>query len=340
MLRVGLIGLGGIGRHHLSRYSQVPCAEVVAVADVRSDDLQGDTSLGALFERPSQEIRWFADYRDLVASGSVDAVDICLPTFLHPEAAITALDGGLHVLCEKPMALTLEACDIMLAAAKRSDKQLMIAHCIRFWPEYRYLMDLLQNQKAGRLLSLQLSRQGQHPSGANSGWMGRRDRSGGAILDLHIHDVDFAQALLGIPERIYAQGGMSRGQDAGYDYVLSNLVYGDGQQVSATAHWTDAPLPFSAFFEARFEHAFIRYDRRQDPSFIVYDEGAAEPRTPTFENPDAYVNEIRYFAERALANEPPAHCRAIEARNSVGLVLSEAASIECGEIVLTKDFVI
>jgi len=340
VLRVGIIGLGGIGRHHLSRYAQISNAQIVSVADVRCEDLRGDRAWSALLKRPYEEIQWFADYRDLIASGTVDAVDICLPTFLHPEATIAALEGRLHVLCEKPMALSLDACDAMLAAARASGKQLMIAHCIRFWPEYRYLIDLLRSQEAGRLLSLQLSRQGQRPAGANRGWMGRANRSGGAILDLHIHDVDFAQALLGRPRHVYAQGGKSLGDEAGYDYVMSNLDYGNGLQVSATAHWIAAPLPFAASFEARFEHAFLRYDPRLDPSFVVYRDDSPKPDKPTFDRPDAYVSEIRYFAERALANEPPEKCCPLEARNSVGLVLSEIASIERGEMVSTDEFLI
>ncbi len=73
--------------------------------------------------------------------------------------------------------------------------------------------------------------------------MSQAARSGGAILDLHIHDVDFCQYLLGLPERVQAYGGCSQGPAAGYDYVLANLDYGDGTQVSATAHWVDVPLP-------------------------------------------------------------------------------------------------
>ena len=246
MLRVGLIGLGGIGRYHLTRYRQVPEAQVVAVADVRAPALQDDPDLAALFQAPPEAVRWFADYTDLIASGAVDAVDICLPTDLHGPAATAALGAGLHALVEKPMALTLADCDTMLAAAASSGRVLMVAHCIRFWPEYQYLADLVRSGEAGRLLSLQMSRQGRRPMGASAGWMGRVDRSGGAIYDLHIHDIDYCHYLLGLPRRLYAQGGMSLGPEAGYDYVLGNLDYGDDLQVSATAQWVSVGLPFAA----------------------------------------------------------------------------------------------
>lgn len=338
MLRMGIIGLGGIGRYHLARYSQVPEAQVVAVADVRADLLRADRSLDGLFEPPAEEILWFSDYRDLLASGEVDAVDICLPTDLHRPAAVAALQGGLHVLVEKPMALTLEDCDAMLAAARTAGQVFMVAHCIRFWPEYQYLADLVQGGTAGRLLSLQMSRQGSRPGGINSGWMSQAARSGGAILDLHIHDIDFCQYLLGLPERVRAYGGCSQGPAAGYDYVLANLDYGDGTQVSATAHWVDVPLPFAARFEARLEGAFLRFDSSLKPTLTVYrPDGAEHPDLP---GPDAYVNELRYFAGQALASEPPQRCLAREARNSVGLVLSEVASIERREPLRVADWAV
>ena len=329
MLGIGIIGLGGIGRYHLTRYRQVPEAQVVAVADVRAETLRADRSLDDLFEVPPATVRWHRDYRDLIASDAVDAVDICLPTDLHRPAALAALKAGLHVLVEKPLALTLADCDAMLQTARQPGQVFMVAHCIRFWPEYQYLADLVQGGEAGQLLALQLSRQGSRPGGINAGWMSQASRSGGAILDLHIHDVDFCRYLLGLPRRVYAQGGQSVGPNAGYDYVLANLDYGDGRQISATAHWTDVPLPFAARFEARLERAFLRFDSSQKPTLTVYRPAGAEH--PTFPGPDAYVNEIRYFASRVLAKEAAERCPACEARDSVGLVLSEMVSIERGE---------
>lgn len=332
MLRVGLIGLGGIGRHHLMRYRQAPEAQVVAVADVRAGDLRADADLAALLEAPAEDVRWFDDYQDLVTSGAVEAVDICLPTYLHRPAAVAALEAGLHTLVEKPMALTLEDCDAMLAAAESAGRVLMVAHCIRFWPEYQYLADLVRSGDAGRLLSLQMSRQGQRPSGASAGWMGQASRSGGAIYDLHIHDIDYCQYLLGLPQRLYAQGGMSLGAEAGYDYVLGNLDYGDDRQVSATAHWVSVGLPFAARFEARLEGAFLRFDSSQHPALTVY-RAEGDPEHPALPGPDAYVNEIRYFAQRALDGRAPERCRARSTRNSVALVIGEMASLDRGGLV-------
>ncbi|MHB0857579.1 MAG: Gfo/Idh/MocA family protein [Anaerolineae bacterium] len=339
MQRVGIIGLGGMGRGRLRYYAQMADARVEAVADVRAADLRRDDSLSALFEVPPDQVAWYEDAGEMARSGRVDVVDICLPTDLHAEAAVAALSAGVSVLCEKPMALTPVECDAMLAAGDASGRIVMIAQCIRFWPAYTYLMDLVRNGQAGRLLSLQMWREGPVPLGGR-GWMGQIARSGGALLDLHIHDVDFIHALLGLPQRVYAQGGQSLGASLGCDYVCSNFDYGHDLLVSATAHWTPMAIPFVARFEARLEGAFLRYDTSDGTDLVVYRTGAQEPERPTLAGPNAYYNEIRYFLDCVRDGCAPSRCPAREARNSVALVQAAEASMNSGEAVAVDGFVI
>lgn len=339
MLRVGIIGLGGMGRGRLRYYAQMPDTRVEAVADARLADLRGDASLAPLFEIPMDQVAWYESPADLAQSGRVDVVDICLPTDLHAEVAIAALSAGVSVLCEKPMALTPTACDDMLAAEQSSNATLMIAQCIRFWPAYTYLMDLVRSGDAGRLLSLQMWREGAMPQGGH-GWMGQPERSGGALLDLHIHDVDFIHALLGLPMRIYAQGGESIGPVLGCDYVCTSMDYGRNLLVSATAHWTPMEIPFVARYEARLEGAFLRYDTSDGSDLVVYRTGAQEPERPAVAGISAYYNEIRYFLDCVRDGAPPARCPGRESRNSVALVKAAQASMAKGEPVAVAGFVI
>lgn len=337
MLRVGIVGLGGMGRGRLGYYAQIPQARVEAVADVRCEEL-ANTSLAALFEIPAERVKWFADYRRLTASGAVDMVDICLPTDCHAGAAIAALESGLHVLCEKPMALTLADCDAMIEASVASGRLLMIAHCIRFWPEYETLANLVRSGEAGKLLALQLSRQGPTPRGG-IGWMCQTEHSGGAILDLHVHDLDYCQYLLGMPRRIYAQGGKSGGEQRGIDHVLSNLDYGQGLQVSALAQWANVDIPFTAHYEASFERAYLRFDSGQTPTLTVYREGVREPECPTFPSGHrAYLNEIRYFVDCVIEGVEPERCPSLESRQTVALSIGAVASVERGDLVNTDEF--
>ena len=334
MIRVGIIGLGGMGKGRLPFYRQIPEARVVAIADVRAETLRESDDLDALLEIAPAALRWFDDYHALTQSDTVDMVDICLPTSHHRPAAETALAAGLHVLCEKPMALSSEDCDAMVAAGERAGRNLMIAQCIRFWPDYQYLADMLAGGKAGRLLSLQLSRQGAAPTRT---WFCRVAESGGALLDLHIHDIDYCQYLLGLPRRLYAQGGMGQGPEAGYDHVLSNLDYGPELQVSATAQWSKAPIPFVARFEARFEEAFLRFDSSQSPSLTVYRVGQ-EPEQPKLSPDSAYLNEIRYFVDCIQRGEAPTRCTPQASRQSVALIEAIRASIERQALVRIDEF--
>ncbi len=334
MLRVGIIGLGGMGRGRLGYYAQMPDARVEAVADIRVEELRGDSAIAGRLEMPPEQVRWFQDYRDLAGSGAVDMVDICLPTYEHPSAAVAALEGGLPTLCEKPMALTLAECDAMIAASRRTGKPLMIAQCIRFWPEYDVLTNLVRNGQAGRLLSLHLARQG---AGPTTGWFSEAQHSGGAILDLHVHDIDYCQYLLGVPGRLYTQGGQAIDARHGYDYVHTSMDYGPGLQVSVVAHWTNVQLPWSARYEARFEHAFLSYNSSAKPTLTIYrQDGQEVPEMPAH---DAYYYEIRYFLDCIKAGAPLTHCSAVDSRNAVALVQAEIASIERNAFVEPREFV-
>lgn len=95
----------------------------------------------------------------------------------------------------------------------------------------------------------------------------------------HIHDIDFCQYLLGLPPLVYAQGGCACGPARGYDYVLTNLDYGYGTQISASSHWADVDMPFIARCEA-LEHAFVRMDPTQNPALVVYRPDKSEPEYP------------------------------------------------------------
>ncbi|MCE5257808.1 MAG: Gfo/Idh/MocA family oxidoreductase [Chloroflexi bacterium] len=328
MQHVAIIGLGGIGRYHLSCYRKLPDIQVVAVADIRADEIKKDESLRELFVTPWKQVRWYDTCNDLLAREDVDFVDIGLPTDVHKEAAITYLNAGVPVLCEKPMALSLADCDAMIAASQQNRAALMIAQCIRFWPEYQYLKDMKTSGAAGRLLSLQMWRGGSTPGWNSSHWMMDPARSGGAILDLHIHDIDFCQYLLGLPKRVYAQGGCAKGAARGYDYVLTNLDYGDDTQVSAASHWADLPMPFIARYEARFERAFIRMDPTQSHTLAVYRSDSNDPEYPEMPGLDAYASEIAYFGACVRTKQAPERCMPLEARNSVAIIMAAKASIE------------
>jgi len=170
MVKVGIIGLGFMGRMHLEDYQKHPEVKIVAVSDTIAKKLKGDLSGGGNISTEKDifdftGIRTYEEADELIADEDVDLVDICLPTHLHAEFTIKALNKGKHVLCEKPMAGCLEECDSMIEAAEKAGKKLMIGQCLRFWPEYEVLKDYVENGKMGKLVYLSCFRGGEHLSG-------------------------------------------------------------------------------------------------------------------------------------------------------------------------------
>ena len=210
-LRVGLCGLGFMGGAHLAAYAKIRDVELVAVCHASPRRFSGASSGNISGFGGGQVIlrkaRRHADLGAMLASERLDLVDICTPTFTHAELACRALRAGVHVLCEKPMALSVADCDRMIRASRTSRRFLMVAHCLRWWPEYVYLRNLARSQKFGALKSLHLFRGSMPTSWAP--WMCDERKSGGPLLDLHIHDLDQALWICGRPSAVSAHSSRS-----------------------------------------------------------------------------------------------------------------------------------
>jgi predicted dehydrogenase len=336
---VGIIGLGGMGTMHFGCYERLHNAEVVAIADVDEEKLApGETSVqinvgegGAAID-PGRH-RLYTDADDLIADEDVDLVDVCLPTFLHAEHSTRALQAGKHVLCEKPMALTHEECRRVLRAAEGSPGKLMVAHCVRFFPAYEYLKELVGSNRFGRLLQLSLWRGGTPPEWSWDGWLRDHTRSGGMILDLHIHDADFAHYLLGRPRAVCSRG--APGPSGGYDVVETQYFFEDRVAVRAGANMT---LPhgfgFEAHFMAAFERGCLRFSTADPHGLMeITDQGRHHPDLP---HKDGYQEEIQYFLHCIENDELPAVSMPASSAFSVQLVEAERESVESGQVVAVE----
>ena len=148
MLNVAIIGFGGIAKAaHLNPYLQLQkdgFVKLVAVCDVCSEQFteKAEINIGESDSGLSEEVNKYTDYKEMLQKESVDMVDICLPTFLHAEATIYALNAGCHVLCEKPMSLNYDLCSAMVDAANKNGKKLMIGQCLRFFNIYNFLKEM------------------------------------------------------------------------------------------------------------------------------------------------------------------------------------------------------
>ena len=180
MLKVGLVGVGGISGAHIPAWQSMEDVELVALCDVRPEQMTR-----------YPELRQYTDMDDMLAKEQLDLLDICLPTYLHADAAVKAMERGIHVLSEKPVSLKAEDVHRLYETAKRNNVRFMVAQVLRFWPEYIYLKEIYDSGRYGKLLSGRMARLGHMPGWSWDNWMKDESRSGLVPFDLHIHDLDF-----------------------------------------------------------------------------------------------------------------------------------------------------
>jgi len=339
MVGVGLIGVGFMGGMHFRQYEQLnDRARIAAICDTELDRRAGDWSkVGGNIGDPQANkrdlkgIAQYEDYKQLIADPNVQLVDVCVPTYLHSEIASAALKSGKHVLSEKPMALTVEECDEMLALAAKSPGMFMIGQCVRFWPECAWLKKAIGDKRYGALKALHLRRQAATPDYSLHDWLLDPKLSGGAILDLHVHDTDFALYLLGKPKTVTAQA-YQRVPDS-YDRVHTLWHYGPELVVQIEGAW-DLPsaFGFNMGYTAVFEEAAAIMDMNTGKPLTVYkQDGSTE--TPQVEGKDGYFNEIAYLLDCIERGETPSISTPDQSREAVVLALAEKQSAQSGKTV-------
>ena len=198
MIKVGVIGTGGISGVHLGGYSRNPNVEIYALCDINEKNLA----------RRAEEYkvsRTFTDYREMLALPELDAVSVCTWNSAHAECAIAALRAGKHVLCEKPMALNTAQAEEMEKAAKESGKLLMIGFVRRFGNDCAVLKDFIDGGSFGDIYYAKA--QYLRRKGCPGGWFGDKSRSGGGpLIDLGAHVIDLCRYLMGGPQPVSVYG--------------------------------------------------------------------------------------------------------------------------------------
>lgn len=286
MLKVGLVGVGGISGAHIPAWQSMENVELVALCDVRPEQMTR-----------YPELRQYTDMDDMLAKEQLDILDICLPTYLHADVAVKAMERGIHVLSEKPVSLKAEDVHRLYETAKRNNVRFMVAQVLRFWPEYIYLKEIYDSGRYGKLLSGRMARLGHMPGWSWDNWMKDESRSGLVPFDLHIHDLDFMVYTFGKPKQVSSFRARRPDQD-----VFTAVYQFDGFYVDSEATWYAAPYPFHASYRFQFEKALIVLDGAltvyevDGKTFTV---GADGGETGGIELPptNAYANEIRYFAD-------------------------------------------
>ena len=177
--RVGVIGGGAMGQHHIRIYNEMKDVDLVGICDT---DRNRAISLANSYNTTP-----FFDHRELLKQ-ELDAVSVVVPTTLHYSVAMDIIDSGTHLLVEKPIADTLENADKMIHAARDSKVKLMVGHIERFNPAVAKLKEIIDSGMLGKIVSI---------SSRRVGPFNPRIRDVGIIMDLGVHDIDVISYLYG-----------------------------------------------------------------------------------------------------------------------------------------------
>lgn len=323
MIKVGLIGCGFMGSMHANCYNNIADAKVVAVADVRREKAEELAALsGAAI---------YATGRELIEKADVDVIDICLPTYLHAEHALLAMDKVKYVFVEKPVTLTLAEGKALIEKAEKTGAQVQVGQVIRFWDEYVELAKIIKSGKLGRVVNANFRRLSPLPTWGWQDWLFDMKKSGGAGQDLHVHDIDYVLSLFGEPVKFYsAKSTLGREND----YVATLMQYGDFV-VSVEGTWAlPGTYPFTATFRVVFEKGVVE---NQGGKFLCYtDEGVEEIKIEKVQleggvsggnvsDLGGYYNELVYFCDKAAKGEAVAEATVKDAVASLDFLLRELA---------------
>lgn len=340
-MRIAMLGLGFMGAVHLRAWRQMAGATVTAVFSNDERQLSGDLTatqgnLGPPGERLDfSTLKPYRDLARLFANSEIDAVDLCLPTFLHEEVAVQALRAGKHVLVEKPMALEAAGARRMIAAAERSGKILMCAQVLRFSPEYVALRNALP--RLGAVRSAAFHRRCAAP--AWGGWIQDPAKSGGGSFDLLIHDVDMCLHLFGRPQAVSAVGHYDA--PAGLDLLHGQLYYPFGAVIVSGGWQHPGAFPFLMEYSVTLDGGTVEYSSAgRPPTLYTLTEQLLTAVNGPLNDPvndlvnrpvddpvdggaalrDGYTTEIEYFVECCLAGCQPLRCLPRESADAVALM--------------------
>jgi len=267
---------------------------------------------------------------DLLDDPEIDLIDLCVPTPVHPKLATAALKAGKHVICEKPLARTSALAREVVEAAAAAKGFFMPAMCIRFWPEYAWLRSLIADGKHGRALAARFRRVTEVPGWSKEFTDG--SKSGGGLLDLHIHDVDFVQYCFGRPRAVYATGfPLVSGE---IDHVVAQFTVEGGTSVSAEGSWAmTAGFGFNMAYTVIFENATADFDiARGAEALRLYEKGKA-PQTIKLDGGDGYVGELRHMVGSIAAGRAPTVVTPRDGLSAIEICEAEDESIKTGRVV-------
>lgn len=323
--RIGVIGAGTMGGVHSDAYGRIEGARVAVVCDLLPDRAENLAR--------KHGCRFTNSWKEVFNDPEIDILDLCVPTDIHMELTLAALDTDKDIVCEKPLALRPGEGERILAKSRQRPNRVFIAHVVRFFPEYRKVHDMVRAGELGKIGVARFHRCGSLPFGGKT-WFGDDVLSGGVLLDLLCHDFDFLNWTFGLPERLYAQYRQGDGPPP-YKYALILLRYPGGVLAHVEGSWAHPPGTFFTRFDVAGSGGMVSHDSRLNPplSFSATEQipgnvrGIGLPENPFLESP--YLLELRHFV-RYLRGEEELLVTVEDAYHAYQVSLAAIRSAETG----------
>ena len=316
-MKVGIVGAGFMGTTHAAGWAETPAEIVGFTAETMQES-------GALAARYNAKV--YPSLDALLAD--VDVVDICSPTHLHPEMVLKSAKLGKHIICEKPLARTAAQAQEMVLACRQASVQLLVAHVVRFFPEYSLAHSAVMEGQVGKPAVIRLHRGSYRPKKPAGNWFLDEEKSGGILMDLMIHDFDYARWVAGEVETVSARRVTEVHPDAPVDYGLVILGHRSGALSHIAGAWAYPPPTFRTHLEIAGDRGLIEFDSDGTAPIqnLILKTGGSDapdvalPSSPVSESP--YTAQIKEFYS-ALAEGKMPRVSAID--GLVAVQIAEAA---------------
>jgi myo-inositol 2-dehydrogenase/D-chiro-inositol 1-dehydrogenase len=332
-LGIGIIGAGRIARVHAEAYKAVAGGKLIAVAE--SEPLRLEA-----FSR-EYHIEPYRSYQDLLRHPGVDAVVIATPNWLHTEMALAAAAAGKHVFCQKPLALTVEETDAIIAATKKAGVLLQVGFMLRFTPPMQEVKTLVAGGGLGDIIALRAAVFGWEPS---ADWFYDKSKGGGVILDTMIHFADLLIWLVGGLREVHALGGAYVLEGAkrhrSPDNASVQFRHGNGASSQIYVSWTTGYGDFLYeiygsrgtisvnFLERQITSVFFK-----DTPRVKFHDHAAGWNRLNLQWPAGYAGEAQYFVDQVRGSAPAGNASGEDARAALIAALAAQESLDTGRVV-------
>jgi predicted dehydrogenase len=278
----------------------------------------------------------YSDFSSMLPD--VDVVDICTPTDLHYGMVLQAAAAGKDIVCEKPLARTLEQGREMVEVCHKHHVKLLVAHVVRFFSQYAMAKATVDEGKIGTPGVIRLVRGSFRPKKAVGNWFLDESKSGGILLDLMIHDYDYARWIAGEVESVYAKKVTTGHPDASIDYGLVILKHRNGALSHITGAWAYPPPTFRTSIEISGDKGLITFDSDETTPIqhLIMQSGSGDspdvalPSSPLRESP--YTTQIKEFY-KALTEGSPTRIQAEDGLAALQIALAAIHSAETGRAI-------